>query len=154
MRAVVLRPQPNPGDPLIDEPRVLARAHVPGVIDPARKGKVVERFAMAFKPGQDAAPCSVKQLKLNRAARLLLDDNGAIANPAAHDEIADLDLHDVAAAKLAVDGQIEHGPVTEPALSIKPKTNGPDLLRLEGSLRAELSTGVPRALTFDVRIEF
>lgn len=52
----------NAGDPFVYETRVLARAHVFGVIDPAREGEVAERSAAAFEPSQQAAPCRVEQV--------------------------------------------------------------------------------------------
>ena len=41
------------------------------------------------------------------AKSLLLDDNSSAANLAADEEITDLDLHEIAAARFAVDGKAE-----------------------------------------------
>jgi hypothetical protein len=46
-----------------------------GVIDPARKGKILERAASMFKPSEDAASGGLKKFELNRPASLLLDDD-------------------------------------------------------------------------------
>jgi hypothetical protein len=58
--------------------------------------------------------------------------------------IADPDLYHVAPSQFAIDGKIEQCSVPEPLLSIKPETNGPDLLRLERALRADNSAGHSR----------
>ena len=55
MRPVVLRPQSNPGHPLINKSSILPSADMIGVIDPARKDEFVKRAASAFEPGQHAA---------------------------------------------------------------------------------------------------
>lgn len=67
----------------------MAGAHVPSVIDPARKSEVVENNS-AFKPGQDAAPRRVEQLELNGSARLLLNNDRAIPNATTNHDVADL----------------------------------------------------------------
>jgi hypothetical protein len=43
----------------------------------------------------------------------LLDDGRAVANASATDDVADPDLHEVAAAQLAVDSQVEQRPVAQ-----------------------------------------
>jgi hypothetical protein len=85
-------------------------------------------------------------------AHLALENHGSGAHPPAADEVADPDFDDVAAAQLAVDGKIKHRAVAQASLAIEPEADGPDLLRLEGSLCAELSTRVPRLLLLEGRI--
>jgi hypothetical protein len=79
-----------------------------GVIDAARKDEFVKRAASAFESGQDAPPGGLKKFKLNGPAGLLLNDHRAGPNPAAANEVADLDLHDVASAQFAINGRIKH----------------------------------------------
>ncbi|MBS4076605.1 hypothetical protein KGY14_15560 [Ameyamaea chiangmaiensis] len=47
----------------------------------------------------------------------------------AADNVADLHLHQVAAPKLAIDGEIEKRPISQAAALIEVKTDSPDLLR-------------------------
>jgi hypothetical protein len=117
---------------------------VSSVVDPAREGEVVERAAPTLKPSKDARAGRFKKLELNGPASLTLDDDGPGADQPATDEIADPDLHDVAAAQFAVDRQIEQRSVSDPSLPVKPEADGPDLLGFERALRSELSTCVPR----------
>jgi hypothetical protein len=74
---VVLRPQSDPGHPLINETGILPDADLVGVIGPARKREHINCSASAFEPGQNAAARGFEQFKLNRPTRLLLDDDRA-----------------------------------------------------------------------------
>jgi hypothetical protein len=78
-----------------------------------------------------------------QSRRKSLDHDGPGADPAATEEIADPDLYDVTAAQFAVDRQIEHRPIPDPALTVEPEADGSDLLGFEGALRANLSASVP-----------
>jgi hypothetical protein len=121
-------------------------------VDPAREYKVVERAASTFKPREDAGASGLKKLELNGAASLPLDDDCSGPNPTTADEVADPNLDDVTAAQLAVDREVKHGAVSDPSLAVKPEADGPDLLRFERALRAELPTCVPHSLVSDARI--
>jgi hypothetical protein len=48
--------------------------------------------------------------------------------------------------------QVEHGSVANPAIPVEPEPDGPDFLRFESALRAELSTCVPRPPVSEARI--
>src|SRR4249920_1594898 len=128
MRPVVLRPQSDSGHPLLNEPSILPGADLISVIDPARKSELVNRSPSAFEPGQNAAAGGFEELKLNRPTCLLLDDNRACANLGAADKLTNLDLDDVTSSQLAVDCEIEHRSVAQPAFAVEPEPNGPDLL--------------------------
>ncbi|EMD82377.1 hypothetical protein C725_2098 [Pacificimonas flava] len=58
---------------------------------------------------------------------LLLDDDGSIANISACDDIADLDLDQVTAAQLAVDGEVEKCFVPQSAFAVEMEADRPDL---------------------------
>ena len=66
---------------------------------------------------------------------------------------ADLDLQHVAAAQLAVDGEIEQCPIADVLLVIEPKSDGSNLLRLQRTLGTKLSTSIPRTTIFEARIK-
>jgi len=53
---------------------------------------------------------------------------------AAGSDILDPDGNDVAATKLAVDCQIEHGEVTNSAFDLELRSNGPDVFRAQRRL--------------------
>ncbi len=118
VRPVILPMQPNARHPLVHEPGVLPSADVSRMVDPAREGEVVERAAPTLKPSKDACAGRFKKLELNGPASLTLDDDGPGADLPATDEIADPDLHDVAAAQFAVDRQIEQRSVSDPSLLV------------------------------------
>ena len=66
--------------------------------------------------------------------RSLLDHNRSGTHVSAAHKRADLDLYEVASAKLAVDRKVEQCPVSDALLAIKEKANGPYLLWLQCSL--------------------
>ena len=98
VRALVLAPQPDRSHPLVDKPGILSSADVVRVIGAAREGVVVERPTPVFQPSLEAGASRFEQLKLDPAACLLLRDSGSRSHPAAADEFADPDLHDVTAS--------------------------------------------------------
>jgi hypothetical protein len=59
------------------------------------------------------------QLESDRPACFLLSDRCAIRRVSAGSDILDADGDDVAAAKLAVDRQVEHGEVASPAFDLE-----------------------------------
>lgn len=153
MRPVVLRAQPDPGDPLINEPSILPDANMIGMIDPAWKDEVVKRAAAAFEPCPNTAESGFKELELNGPAGLLLDDDRTRANLAAADEIADPDFNN-ASPELTVDREIEYRSVAKPPLSLQPEPDGPDLLRLQRAFATELPARVPWAPFFGARVKY
>jgi len=96
-----------------------------------------------LKPCLDAGSCRLKQLELDRSARLLLHDRRPRLNPATTDEITNPDLHHVASAQLAVDAKVEQGPVTQPTLAGQPEADRPDLLWLQRPLCTGAVPGLP-----------
>jgi hypothetical protein len=122
------------------------------VVHPTWESEVVECAAPTLKPSQDAGAGWFKKLELDGLAGLLLDDDGSGPDLSATDEIANPDLHNVAAAQFAVDREVEHGPIPYPSLLVQPEADGPDLLRFKRALSAELSTCVPRLPVSDAWI--
>jgi len=91
------------------------------MVDPARKRVLIDRSSTSFKPGKKAGSHVAGNLK-------------HIANP---------DLDEVTAAKLAVDREIEQGTVLEASLAIKEEADRPDLLLGERTLGADFLSGIP-----------
>src|SRR3954452_15872540 len=107
MRAIFITPQTGTGHPLVDQARILPGTDVVRMADAARKRVIFDRAAAPLQPSQQARACIVHQLELDRATGLLLNDKRATPDVSAADQIADLDLHDVTAAQLAVDREVE-----------------------------------------------
>jgi hypothetical protein len=76
------------------------------MVGAAREGVVLDRAAPAFQPNLETGPSRFEQLELNRPTGLLLGHRGPRHDPAAADQLTDPDFHDVAAAQLAVDGEV------------------------------------------------
>jgi hypothetical protein len=84
----------------------------------------------------------------------LLDDHGSAPDFPACDKRADFEFHEVAAAKLAIDGEIEQSPVSQSLFTIEEEANLPDLFRFQSAFRADLLSSIPSGLRIDDRIEF
>ena len=107
------------------------------VVVTARKNEIGESAAAALKPGEQGLSRRLDQFKLDGPFGLLLYDDGAIPDATAGDDVTDANLDHVAAAKLAVDGEVEERPVAHAAMLIEPKPDRPHLLRSERTLSAE-----------------
>lgn len=143
MRAVLGTPKSDGIDPLVDKPGILACAEMANMIDAAWKCIIVDCAAATFEPGEQAGPDVSGQLKLHRLSRLLLDDYGSGPDVGARNDVANLDLHQVTAAQLAVDRQVEQRPIAKAALPIQEEAYSPDLLLGQRSLGADCLAGVP-----------
>ena len=87
MRAILLWRRTNRGDPFVYQAGVLPRAHVVGVIDPARECIVVDRAPTPFKPSQKAGSDVAGDLKLDWPTRLLLNNDRTGPNVRPGDQI-------------------------------------------------------------------
>ena len=79
------------------------------------------------------------QVRTEPAAQSLLSDDRRVRN-----NVADLDLHQVTAAKFAVDGKVEDSLIPGPPMLIKNEADRPDLARPERMLCANFTSSVPR----------
>jgi hypothetical protein len=147
VRSVVFAPQPDCGDPLVDQPCILSRADVPGMITPTWEGVVVQHPTATLQPNQYAGSRRFKQLELYGPAGLLLHHNSPAPHPPAADKVSYPDLDDVAAPQLAVDGEVKQRSVAKPPLTVEPEPYGPNLRRLQSSLPADDPASVPGAPT-------
>ena len=152
MGAIILAPKSDCSHPLIDEPSVLARAEVAIAFGAARKCKIVKRAAAALQPSQKASASRLKQFELDGSPCLLLNDHSACSDTTAGHEIADAYLHQITSSKFAIDREVEESPVPQATLSIKPKSNSPNLLRLQRALRTQLVACIPSGAVLLPRI--
>jgi hypothetical protein len=139
-------------NPLIDKSSVLARAEVAGMVNSARKSVVVGRAAATFEPSEQARSDIGCQLELHGLSGLPLDDDRSGPDVGPRYEITNLDFHQVAAAQLAVDRQVEQRPVANAAFAIQEEANGPDLLLRQRALGADGLARVPRRPALRSRI--
>jgi len=93
-------------------------------------------------PGGDRLPGLVGQLELHRLPGLVLQDDGAMGNGAALGDVTDAMVDPVAAAQLAVDGEVEEGEVAQLIGELRADPDGPDLAQLQRRLSLPLFRGV------------
>ena len=82
-------------------------------------------------PGGDRLPGLVGQLEPHRLPGLVLQDDGAMGNGAAGGDVTDATVDHVAAAQLAVDGEVEEGEVAQLIGELRADPDGPDLAQLQ-----------------------
>jgi len=107
------------------------------VIDPAWESIIVDRAATPLQPRKQARADTRRQLKLNRSARLLWDDNRSVFDLGTGDDIADLDLDQVAATQIGVEREVEKYPIAKPLFAVQEKLYRPDLLLREWPFGAD-----------------
>lgn len=141
--AVVFPPQSDRGDPFIDEPGILPRAHRMAGTDTAWKHEIIDGATPPQQPCCEARAGVRGNFKLHRSPGLPLNDHRAVADFSSGHEIADLQLNQIAASQLAIDRQVEQGAVSEPLLAIKEESDRPDLLLGKRPLGADGSASIP-----------
>lgn len=109
MRPIILRREADANYPLMHETGVLSRAHVAHVVVAARKDEVVQGAASTLQPCSHRLPSRVHQLELNRSLGLLLNDDRAVAQTLARDNISDPHPNHITAAELAIDSEVKQG---------------------------------------------
>lgn len=119
------------------------------MVDPAGKSVIIKPASSTPQPSQNAGTCWFKQFELYRPSCLSLNDDDSRPHLLTADKLTDLQFDDVTTAQLAVDGEVKHGAVAYAPLSIRPETDGPNLLRLESALGAELPSCVPRTAVLE-----
>jgi hypothetical protein len=117
------------------------------------KGVVVKRATPVFQPSLLAGASRVEQFELDGPARLSLHDRRSRPDPAAGDEFTDPNLHDVAVARLAVDGKVEQSPVANTPVPVEPEPYRPNLVRLQRALGPDNASGIPRSPLPGGRVE-
>ena len=121
MGTIIFTGQADHCDSLVDEAGVLSRTYVGGVISAAGECVILQRATPQFEPFQQACADIIHQLKLNWPPGLLLNHGGSISNFPMANDVADPDLHQVAPAQLAIDGQIKEGSIPNATVLIQKK---------------------------------
>jgi hypothetical protein len=99
------------------------------------------------QPGCDGVPCLLGHLELHRSLGLLLHDDCACRDLTALDDIMDTQRDEIAAAQLAIDGEIEKRQLSRSMIQLKAKPNRPDFLWLQRGLLPKQFAFVPRCRT-------
>lgn len=107
MRSIVFATRPDRRHPLVDQPGVLPDAEMFSVAYTTGEGIVIDCSSSALKPGKQTSSDSGRDIELHGPSSLLLDHRRTSSNVVADDECPDLQLYQIAAAELAVDGKIE-----------------------------------------------
>src|SRR5437867_9336869 len=95
-------------------------------------------------PGADRVSRLFGDLKLHRPLGLPLHDNRAGCHMTALDHVADAKPDQIAAAQLAVDGEVEQREFPGSMIQLQSNPDGPDLFQLKWRLLAEQLAFVPR----------
>src|SRR5690606_4198834 len=85
-----------------------------------------------------------RDLELDRALGLVLQDDSSRCDLIPMADVADLQSDQVAAAQLAVDTQVEKCELTHPVLHLEPYAERPDVLEFERRLLPDDLALVPR----------
>ncbi len=131
---------------------ILARAHRAAEIKTTGKDIPISWPATTLEPCRKAAASVSGNLELHRSSCLLLDDESAAPNIGPRHKITDLELHKVAAAQLAVDGEVKQRTIAKPLLPVEEESDCPDLLLREGSLRSHGPSSIPRRAVVHRRV--
>jgi hypothetical protein len=104
--------------------------------DAAGEQPVIQAQPLAFDPGGYRSARLLGHFELNRPPRLPLDDYDAPLHAAAREQIRNLQPHEVAAAELAIECQVEQHQVANGVRHLQADADAPHLKRLERELRA------------------
>ena len=154
MGAIIFTGQANSCNPLVDKAGILSRAYVGSMIGAAGEAKSSKEPPSQFEPFEEASASFVHQFELNWPSGLLLNNRGSRTNFPITNDVAGPDLHQIAAAQFAIDGEIEESPISNPPMLIQEEANGPNLTGFERSLRTYLTSCIPRHSITSGRIEF
>jgi hypothetical protein len=154
MRAEGRVVHPGALNPAMHDAGVLAGGDMRLIVDAARKDLKASICRARIQPVLQRTPGLFRDLELNRTAGLVLDDRCSISHATAGGDVVDPKAEEIAAAQLAVDGEIEHRQIAFATLNLKSDPNGPDLFRPKGTLLANETAFVPydarrRAVYFD-----
>src|SRR3954469_17571840 len=151
MRPILPRIQPDTADPIRYQARILACGDACFGTATACEQELAGLFVGGLQIIIDRLASLFAQFKSDRSTGLLLTYSCAIRSVSASGDIVDFDRHDIAAAKLAVDRQIEHGEVSDAAFNLKLRPDRPDMFGPQWRLCSRQLALIPRRLPADRR---
>jgi len=122
----------------MDDPGILPGRQVRLRSDPAGKQIPGGPASNVSKPRLDRVSGLLGDLELHRTSRLLLNDARAITDPTADADILDLQPHEIATPKFAVDREVEQGLVAGSALHLESDPDRPHVPRLQRALLPDI----------------
>jgi hypothetical protein len=125
---------------------VLARAQMRLAVDSARKDAQTSICGTRCQPVLQRGAGLFRDFELDRTASLVLDNCRSVSHKTANGDVIDSKADEIATAKLAVDGEIEHRQIAFAALDLKSDTNGPDFFWSERALLSDKTALVPRRM--------
>src|SRR5271169_2088283 len=128
----------------LDDSRVLPGRQMWGQSYPARKQIVLGFQSRVPDPGEDRFSGRLRDFELNRPLCFLLHDDRARGDSIPMSEIADAQLHEIAAAQLAVDRQIEQRELAPSIAQLKANPNCPNVLEFERCFLTDKLSLIPR----------
>ena len=141
--AVAGRVKARQNDPVVDESPVLPRRDVVAGVAPTWEKPVAGPRATLLQPSLESVTGRLGHLERYRSAGLLLNDGRPEAHAFAEVDVGHAQLDEIAATKLAVDRDVEHGEVADVPVMLEAGPDGPDVSGLEGRLRADDAAAVP-----------
>jgi hypothetical protein len=143
--------QADAADPLGDKTSILARRQMSIGSATAWEQALAKLSAPDPKVVVQRLLRHLGQLEANWPTGLALPDIGAVDRVAVGRHIIDLESNEIAAAQLAVDGEIEERQVPHAPLQLQSGTDGPDMANPQWWLRApELAFGAGRTASTSV----
>ena len=123
--------------------RVLARREVRLIVDAAREDVGASILWSRVQPLLQRDAGLLHDLELNRTAGFVLDNRRSVSHVAACRDVVDPKADEVAAAQLAVDGEVEQREIALAVLNLKSDPYGLDLFRPKRTLLANETAFVP-----------
>src|SRR5215210_3459143 len=111
------------------DPRVLASRNMRRTRHPAWKEVLVTAKLSLLQPYSNCRSRRLSQLELHRPLSFFLDHHGPREHLGSMRDVAYSKAHEIAAAKLAVDSQVEHGQIADCMRVLKVNSDRPDVLR-------------------------
>jgi hypothetical protein len=99
------------------------------ILDSARKDVGAPICRSRVQPVLQRGASLLRDFEPNRTAGLALYDCRPVSHVSANGDVIDPKADEIAAPKLAVDGEVEHRQITFVLLDLKSDANGPDLFR-------------------------
>lgn len=114
-------------DPSVHDAGVLPGRYMGRVMSPTREEVLLRLEIGLGNPCGDGIPGLFRQFKLYRPLSFALHDHCPWLNLTAMDDIANPEIDQIAAAQLAIDGEIEERQISNAMVVLKVNTNGPDV---------------------------
>jgi hypothetical protein len=114
-----------------------------GEAQPTREQIILAPEASVSNPSEDRIAGRLGDLKLHRSLGFLLHDNRARGNPVAVRDISDTQLHEIAAAQLAVERHIEERELALAIAKFETNPNRPNVPEFERCLLPDQLALVP-----------